>query len=62
MSITYNMKMIFTILMLQLFISCNNNNTIQPATIQNETGGTDEILLNKKFAYYSSGPMHWWNL
>ena len=35
--------------MLQLFLSCNNKNTIQLATIQNETGSTDEILSNKKF-------------
>lgn len=35
--------------MLQLFLSCNNNNTIQPSTIKTDISNTGEALLNTKF-------------
>jgi thiol-disulfide isomerase/thioredoxin len=43
------MKLICLIIMLEILLSCSNDNNIHPSNIQNDPGNSNEALLNEKF-------------
>ena len=43
------MKLICLIIMPGILLSCNNDNNIHPSNIQNDSGNSNEAVLNEKF-------------